>query len=619
MSLFGSRGVQSDQLANVPEETSISAAAPKQAPQYSHVESLDAREYVNATRFADIAGKAKGGIFSRNYKALINSLKRYNVLMQTAELSSSEKIEATDAIKQQAVSFLQRKLKESGNKADKYEQDVSGINNNKFIHQQWKNAKKKALKSQFASDNRRIESRIQGTLNLIDGLNQVGDDLAREVRTAKYQKLTGVDMSMSLFVPEYESEAEHDIASGNMSSIDRVTYQGGREFAFKKSCIYNDVSLIGANSGIPDDPAESNFAGRAVASSGLCQALGMDFVPTTNYAVHGDSGGTVQQFVHGTPAIKMGHVPDLLSRSAETALEVIFNPMHGIGVGTKPGPDGKSLDLQSVLAGRSDKEKKTIVKDLMDSGQLWLTKPGMVGWAEVDFANPVMQERLANAHIFDLLSGQVDRTLDDILFEKTDQGYVPRGVDNDISFGSDFKDFSKATLDRIHSPNIPKNLPALIDVKTANKVLAMTPQKLRECLKDGHLNPEELDAAVGRLKALQSHIRDIQSGKIANGRIVSRWDENTFRQMQSHRDNYVHRFLEAFASREMLGSPKFTELVVQDLEARNGQLFAQFLPLIDQSDLSRIFKNDSENGAILVNAIQQHRPDLYEEYIVDVL
>ena len=143
-----------------------------------------------------------------------------------------------------------------------------------------------------AGDVARIEARMVGTRTLLEGLG----DKSREL----YGRLTGHDMSTARFVPENEVGVDAGFASGAMSSVDKIRYQDGTEGVFKAERRDGPMPHDAArNTGIPDRLADANMSGRAVATSKLDQALGLNLVPRTEFAVHGVRAGCVQEFARG--------------------------------------------------------------------------------------------------------------------------------------------------------------------------------------------------------------------------------------------------------------------------------------------------------------------------------
>lgn len=123
-----------------------------------------------------------------------------------------------------------------------------------------------------------------------------------------------------------------------------------------------------------------------------------------------------------------------------------------------------------------------------------------------------IQKGLSDLEVVDYITGQVDRHCGNIFVDPA-SGKVT-GIDNDMAFPE--KDRALMSAEREFKGT--ENMPRIIDRSTADKIMAIKPEDLRESLKGvtkprtgETLSDAEIDGAVRRLEQLQAAIRDPQS------------------------------------------------------------------------------------------------------------
>jgi hypothetical protein len=145
---------------------------------------------------------------------------------------------------------------------------------------------------------------------------------------------------------------------------------------------------------------------------------------------------------------------------------------------------------------------------------------------EKKYANPDVVKGLLSLQLLDYVCGQLDRHPDNIHI--TEHGGV-LGIDHDFSFG---KNEAKRTYGTHFKP-----MPKYVDAAVADKVLAYTPEKLRQRV-GLLLAPAEVDVAGGRLMALQNALRE---GSIIIVKDWSKFVSTLGRESGLHKDSYLYR------------------------------------------------------------------------------
>lgn len=130
--------------------------------------------------------------------------------------------------------------------------------------------------------------------------------------------------------------------------------------------------------------------------------------------------------------------------------------------------------------------------------------------------DPVARRGLSNLYLLDIIAGQVDRHHGNFIVEIKGGKIVGiKGIDNDLSFGKDYKDINYDTNKKF----IPmmwmtagKTVHELdeIDQTMAQKIVDLAQQegRVRAAL-SGLLSKDEIDSTISRLKSLAKHLQPL--------------------------------------------------------------------------------------------------------------
>lgn len=156
----------------------------------------------------------------------------------------------------------------------------------------------------------------------------------------------------------------------------------------------------------------------------------------------------------------------------------------------------------------SHQGKPGIVQDLAP-GKPAATK-GLLQQA-VDTDKAAVQKQLTQLHLLDLLTGQADRHRNNYLISVQGNQVSVTGIDSDYSFGTNVKD-PNVLVDNEHA-KIP-GLPNVVDRDSYGQIQGLTDGELRSLIGDS-LSDAEVDAAIGRLHAVQEHLQGLeQAGRV---------------------------------------------------------------------------------------------------------
>ena len=289
----------------------------------------------------------------------------------------------------------------------------------------------------------------------------------------------------------------------------KATFVGGRDLApnvteTKMLGSVNPVTRTQLNSStqIKGGPTiyfkpVKNTAQYAVASTRLARVLGMEDVISHNAFAH----------MNGQDGVVSGQVLGVPVRALEYDKETQIPDEYNSNKGGQPKPE----DIQNWL----DSVGSFVVQK--DGKYFELTS---YVFNPVNYKDPRIQKGMSDLQIFDAISGQVDRHGGNIYVDP--QTGKVTGIDDDLSMRD-----SGFRVDETHGKY--PGLPPLVDLKTAQKILALRPEKLplylghrENDLKD--LSPEEMRAAEKRLNDVQTHLKTLQG----TGGIVDTWNDGTY-------------------------------------------------------------------------------------------
>jgi hypothetical protein len=295
---------------------------------------------------------------------------------------------------------------------------------------------------------------------------------------------------------EQKDRGQDGVIGGAVNTLDKVHYEGERDFSYFKEDRPDDFSTaavitgsnigrVGAKRGGPKNSwsrERVNFGGRSVASSRLDEKLSGDsgerLVAHTEFATHTRNG------LHGQSKTLMG----TSQKKAE-------------------GKTGAQVSL---------------------SGQLHQGESQRGG---VDLTDPTLQRMLSNLQVLDAICGQLDRHTGNFLIDSDVEGRVKSvtGIDLDVSFTNDHKDiYAEQTVGHF------KGLPVAIDKDFAKRVLSLTADDLTEILSPLLAGPE-VEGARQRLRQVQDALRERQE----NNTLVEEWGKETAKSMLGDTDNYL--------------------------------------------------------------------------------
>lgn len=132
------------------------------------------------------------------------------------------------------------------------------------------------------------------------------------------------------------------------------------------------------------------------------------------------------------------------------------------------------------------------------------TNPDKVYRLNIDISDISLQQQLANLQLFDVITGQIDRHIGNIMVEQGEgKDTKITGIDNDFTFSMDV-DLSK---------NVGKTtMPEKIDRYFADAILSIDPAEFLAQLKG--LRQGEKDAAAARLEAVQAQLRQMRDDNL---------------------------------------------------------------------------------------------------------
>ncbi|MFI0348172.1 MAG: hypothetical protein ACH346_05320 [Chthoniobacterales bacterium] len=503
-----------------------------------------------------IAGKADTweiqGFFKVTYSSLLKMLKEYNLHKESWDIFR----------KRQTLGEIEEATK-------------------KYLKTEEEN-----LKKNLSSQERDLrENRRKGCTLLLDGIT-----IERFILNHPNTRVLRFD-SQHIYI----EEASHP---GAMSYVRFINSNKHRKRVFKSINSQQMNSLIAANMGIPTDAAK--LAERSLATYKLANSLGLKNVPKTELSIikqdiNQSIIGFCQLYIEGEhlfyeEPIKLSLQgayadPQLQSQFSNRIEDIDSHGKHitreltseeiaddikdlfqywiteaALARSYLMPPDWElMIDPSETSLTRPNQEDpiyengKPITEEraaqLFQEEKLFFGKKQITRVLDqIDFSNPKLQQSMADAQIIDFLTGQLDRHAGNFLFKRTDpysRDWVVYLIDNDLSFPYKFHNISDLNNAR---GVVLKKLPRLIDQQTAEKVLALSSENIKEILQATGLTEEEISATQDRLLELQYHIREIQNRNIPDGKIVTTWDNVTFdllkQTVNEKHDNYISRSIE---------------------------------------------------------------------------
>jgi len=166
---------------------------------------------------------------------------------------------------------------------------------------------------------------------------------------------------------------------------------------------------------------------------------------------------------------------------------------------------------------------------------------------DIDMSGAAFQKDMANLQLNDYLTGQVDRHMGNVFYDK--KSGRARGIDNDLAFGDQFN--AEFDGDWKGMAKHVSAMPKFVDAQTANSVMGVDLLDYLEMLEGNpndpqRLTPDEVNGAVERMMNLQDHVGKLlakQNGEDVDvdGEIVDEWTNDTFARQVGGDDSYIKR------------------------------------------------------------------------------
>ena len=121
-------------------------------------------------------------------------------------------------------------------------------------------------------------------------------------------------------------------------------------------------------------------------------------------------------------------------------------------------------------------------------------------YLNVDFNDIELQRQVANLQLFDIICGQLDRHMGNVMVKQDNTGTEVTGIDNDFAFSS-----SSNSTDTIGGGGSKTLMPGIIDQFFAEAVLAVNEGAFQGALKG--LSSAEIRAAVARFTDVKAQLR----------------------------------------------------------------------------------------------------------------
>lgn len=300
------------------------------------------------------------------------------------------------------------------------------------------------------------------------------------------------------------------LGAGTANQVDKATYDSPIGTSGTSTGFFKPNKLPDLPQGespetyyTKSDRQLGSMSSRAVGSSNLAKAMGLDVVSEETLAQHGQEKGSVSAEV---------------SKDAVPLKKNLFN---------KALSDDEGADLAK------NDPARVKVKD----GKYY--EHSGSDYQDVDYSQPQTQKGMFDLQAFDSIVGQDDRHGGNIYVDKK-SGKVT-GIDNDraMSAGSlaEVSGDVESDVQSISTPGTTqtskyRGLPSMMDKQTAKKIkkFDFTRKNLRRVLDDPdqpeehRLNDEDYKKIKARGRAMQSHVKSLKK----TGGIVDTWDSTTY-------------------------------------------------------------------------------------------
>ncbi|MFZ2282112.1 MAG: hypothetical protein WAW39_30230 [Prosthecobacter sp.] len=147
---------------------------------------------------------------------------------------------------------------------------------------------------------------------------------------------------------------------------------------------------------------------------------------------------------------------------------------------------------------------------------------------KVDLKNPALQRGLADLEAVDYLTGQIDRHCGNMF---VDQNNKVTGIDNDLAFPERSLEETTQGMPKGMRAKVVGKMPQQMHQETAQKILALDPDTLRQTLKNmpapdkiSKLSDAAIESACGRLVQMQNELKQ-PGGAI---KVVAEFNDDTY-------------------------------------------------------------------------------------------
>ena len=288
--------------------------------------------------------------------------------------------------------------------------------------------------------------------------------------------------------------AQDGVAAGACNTVSKLTYQNGEIGFFKaEQREWPDGQVIPVAEKLGIDMKAPRIGYRNLASRAVSDALGLNVIPTAEFATHNGKVGVIIGEARGkAPREKVWE---------EVSPEVAEEAQKWLDA----GPDDwqyKQLFWRGLQ--KQDGVWKQAVAKLIPPWQGQPTAPVLAS----------LQEGLNRLEWCDMLTGQGDRHDHNYKVDIRDGRATVMGIDNDLAFG---KSQTELVTNRM-SPIESVGTPHLIDKTVFDNLMALKFKDLAPRLKG--LSEEEISATKQRLALVQAKAADLTK----NGLVVENWE-----------------------------------------------------------------------------------------------
>ncbi|MCF8161175.1 MAG: hypothetical protein K9J76_10755 [Polaromonas sp.] len=335
------------------------------------------------------------------------------------------------------------------------------------------------------------------------------------------------------------AEANDSFGGGQVNEVAKLTYhtpEGGLETRIFKadpqrldtqtsSPVHNRntqniINQVLVPSGI--DPERPAFAARNVAMAFVNEALGLNNLVHTSFALHNETIGMVMDEAPGRTSyhhVKQA-VPGLVFDFVKDAVQMMDAqyPQHTRQARIAEVLNDMAEEYKVVWNNASTRPEMASDTELQNPAN-WAQRITTSGYPDLlngdvgGLKQANLQRGLSNLEWLDGLSAQTDRHgFNFMTGAKADGSITVTGIDNDFSFGSKIDGLPPGI------GNCISGLPQLIDSRLAARLDALDFDRDLKPTLDTLLTPEEVSATRARFDQLKAH-----AASLAPDRVIDNW------------------------------------------------------------------------------------------------